>query len=86
MDWVNIEHRWPKHLQTVLVCCPQGYCVVVFVNSSNMNEDLSKSPQIHEYVDLEKNPYYFFSQEIKQCTLDKVTHWCELPTIKTIKD
>ena len=82
MKWNNIKNKWPEHQKTVLARSLKGYCVVVFINSKNMNEELSKTPYANECVDLEKNPYYFVSQEIKRHTLDNVTHWCELPDIE----
>ena len=78
MNWINIKNRWPEHHKTVLACTPKGFCVVVFINSKNMNEELSKTQYAHECVDIEKHPYYFMSHEIKRHSLDNVTHWCEI--------
>jgi Protein of unknown function (DUF551) len=78
MNWIDIRDRWPNHLKTVLVRSNKGFCVVVFINSLNMNEELCKTQYAHECVDLEKHPYYFVSQEAKRNTLENVTHWCEL--------
>jgi Protein of unknown function (DUF551) len=44
-----------------------------------MNEDLKKTPYAHECVDINKNPYYFVSQEQKRHTYNVVTHWMPLP-------
>lgn len=78
MDWINIKDRWPKHQQTVLARSEKGFCVVVFINSKNMNEELMQTPYAHECVDLEKHPFYFVSQEKKQFTFGGTTHWAEL--------
>jgi hypothetical protein len=82
MNWNSIEDKWPEHQQTVLARTTKGYCVSVFINSKNMNEELKKTPYAHECVDLAFHPYYFVSQEVNGHTLNKVTHWLELPEIK----
>jgi hypothetical protein len=81
MKWNSIKDKLPKHHQTVLARSCKGYCVVMFVNSKYMNEELMNTPFADECVDIDKNPYYFVSQEIKRHTMNNVTHWCELPDI-----
>jgi hypothetical protein len=78
MNWINIKEKRPNHKDTVLARSPKGFCVVVFIDSKIMNADLMKTPYANECVDIKKHPYYFVSQEIKQHTLDNVTHWLEL--------
>lgn len=78
MNWVNVKERLPEHHETILAFSPQGFCVVVFVDSRHVNENLAKHGYLNECVDLEKNPYYFCSQERKGHTLADVTHWANL--------
>jgi hypothetical protein len=78
MNWINIKDRLPKHEQTVLAKSNKGYCVVIFINSIDMNKQLLKNGYGNECVNTDKHPFYFLSQEIKRHTLNDVTHWMEL--------
>ncbi len=84
MEWIGVKDRLPKHQETILARSHKGYCVVVFIDSKAMNEELSKTPYANECVDLEKNPFYFVSQEVKRATLNGVTHWMQIPTPKEV--
>ena len=77
-EWINVKDKLPKHQETVLVSSSKGFCVVVFIDSVKMNEELMLTTYAHECVDVSKHPYYFCSQEVKGCTLNGVTHWCNL--------
>ena len=79
MNWIDIKESRPVHHETVLALSPKGYCVVVFVDSEKMNDELMRSPYAHECVDISKRPYFFASQEIKGNTMNEVTHWMSLP-------
>ncbi len=78
MKWINVKNELPNHQQTVLARSIKGYCVVVFIDSKKMNDELSKTPHANEQVNIQKNPYYFVSQERNRHTLDNVTHWAIL--------
>ena len=78
MNWIKIEDKLPEHHQIVLARSHKGFCCVVFVDSKKMNETLLKTAYSNECVDIDHNPYYFVSQEIKRNTLNGVTHWMDL--------
>lgn len=83
--WISIKDRLPNHQQIILVFAKterkvNGYGVATFVDSIKMNEELMKTPYANERVDVNKNPYYFVSQEVRQHTFKKVSHWMPLPT------
>lgn len=79
--WINTKDELPEHNQIVLCYSTfsKGYGVSVFVDSVKMNETLYKTGYGREAVDVDKNPYYFVSQEVKQHTYKKVTHWMTFP-------
>ena len=82
-EWISIKNSLPNHHQIVLVFAKNesgygGYGVAVFVDSEKMNESLKKTPYANECVDVNKNPYYFVSQEVKQHTFKNVSHWSNL--------
>lgn len=84
MNWININNKLPGHQQIVLVFAKtnrgvDGYGVATYIDSIKMNEELSKGPYAHECVDINKHPYYFVSQEVKQHTFNNVSHWMPLP-------
>jgi Protein of unknown function (DUF551) len=79
-DWISVKDRLPEHHKTVLVCNnKKGMCVVVFIDSIEMNKVMEKSQYPWECVDVKKHPYYFISQEINQHTANNITHWMPLP-------
>jgi hypothetical protein len=82
MNWIKIEDERPSHEETILVRTHKGFCVCVFVDSVKMNETLARNGYANECVDINKNPYYFASQENKVHTLKGVTHWARLPDNK----
>ena len=83
--WISIKEKMPNHQQIILVFSKtqrgvDGYGVATFIDSIKMNEELRRTPYFsNECVDVEKNPYYFVSQEIKQHTFKNVSHWMSLP-------
>ncbi|HEY2811800.1 MAG TPA: DUF551 domain-containing protein [Rhabdochlamydiaceae bacterium] len=84
MIWNNVKDKLPHHNQIVLVFAKtirsvDGYGVATFIDSIKMNEELSKGPYANECVDVNKNPYYFVSQEVRQHIFNNVSHWMPLP-------
>ena len=84
--WISVKEKLPHHQQIILVFAKtqrgvNGYGVATFVDSVKMNEELSKTPYVHECVDTIKHPHYFVSQEIKQHTFNNVSHWQPLPDV-----
>jgi hypothetical protein len=79
MNWINVKDALPKHQDIILVCSRKGIGVATFVDSIKMNEELRKTSYANECVDVDKHPYYFVSQEIRQHTFNDVTHWMHLP-------
>ena len=83
--WISVKDHLPKHDQIILAFSKitlsgkDGFGVAVFVDSKNMNESLWERGYGNEAVDVEKNPYYFVSQEQKRHTYKHVTHWMPLP-------
>ncbi len=85
MEWINVKDRLPNHQQIILVFAKtqrgvNGYGVATFVDSIRMNEELSNGPYANECVDVNKHPYYFVSQEVRQHTFNNVSHWMPLPS------
>jgi len=83
-DWISVKDRFPDHQQIVLVFAKtkngvDGFGVAVFIDSVKMNEELRKTPYAHECVDINKHPYFFVSQEVKQHTYNNVSYWMPLP-------
>jgi hypothetical protein len=77
--WISVKERLPNHNDRVLVCNGKWMCVLSFVDSVKMNQDLIEMGYGDRCVDEEKNPYYFVSQEVHRHTMKGVTHWMELP-------
>ena len=82
-EWISVKDRLPLHQQIILVFAKtqreiNGYGVATFVDSVKMNEELKQGAYAHECVDVDKNPYYFVSQEIRQHTFKNVSHWMPL--------
>lgn len=83
-EWISVKDRLPNHQQIILVFAKtlrgvNGYGVATFIYSIKMNEELRKTPYANECVDVDKHPYYFVSQEVRQHTFKNVTHWMPLP-------
>lgn len=78
MKWISIKEKLPEHDQTVYVYTPKGQAVCTFVDSVKMNEVLNKNGFGNEAVNVKIHPYYFCSQEIRQYTVNGVTHWASL--------
>ncbi len=83
-NWISIKDKLPNHQQIILVFAHtqrgvNGFGVATFVDSVKMNEEMKKTPYAHECVDVNKNPYYFVSQEVRQHTFKNVSHWMLLP-------
>jgi hypothetical protein len=77
--WISIKDRLPAHHEIILVCSKKGIGVATFVDSNKMNEELWKNGYGNEAVNVEKHPYYFVSQEVKQHTFNNVEYWMVLP-------
>ncbi len=91
MKWINVKKELPAHEQIILVFAKtlggkDGYAVATFIDSVKMNEVLKKGAYANECVDVEKNPYYFVSQEIRQHTCKNVSHWMPLPQAPKMDD
>jgi len=83
-EWISIKNKLPNHQQIILVFAKtkrgvNGYGVATFIDSVKMNEELSKTPYANEQVNVQNNPYYFVSQEVRQHTFNNVSHWMLLP-------
>lgn len=81
-NWISVKDKLPEHKETILCYSPKGHVVCVFIDSKIMNKELIESGYPEEQVNLDKNPYYFCSQEIKMYTLNNVTHWSYLDSPK----
>jgi Protein of unknown function (DUF551) len=84
LEWISVKDRLPNHQQIILVFAKtlrgvNGYGVATFIDSIKMNEELKKTPYANECVDVNKNPYYFVSQEVRRHTFKNVSHWMPLP-------
>lgn len=60
-----------------------GFCVTIFVDTKEMN-DAFRRKGLPLLKDPKEDPYAFCSQEISGNTLNKVTHWSELPEFSEI--
>ena len=78
MKWISVEDKLPDNNQLVLVLYEKGYFGYYSVAHFLYYETLRNNPYPNECVDVEKNPYYFCSQEVKQ-PLNNVSHWMTLP-------
>lgn len=84
MNWINVKESLPDHQQIVLAFSMTksgklGYGVATFVDSVKMNQELKKAGYENECVDVDKNPYYFCSQEVKSRSFNDISYWMELP-------
>lgn len=79
MKWIKITEELPKHLELVLVSTTIGYYVVIFVDSKTMNEEIKKTGYPGDLADIQKDPFYFVSQEVEGRVLKAVRHWMRLP-------
>jgi hypothetical protein len=82
--WNYLTNKLPKHHETVLVYSKKGFCVVVFIDSVEMNKELVVKGYPDEQVDVNKKPYYFCSQEIKGYTLNGTIKWMSLPDVENM--
>ena len=82
--WISVKDRLPEHDQIILVYAitksgKDCFGVAIFIDSLKMNEELWKNGFGNETIDVQKNPYFFVSQEQKRHTYNGVTHWMPLP-------